>query len=468
MGEKLSSNGIVASLSQVSPPFLQTVSTAPKDTQIKNLIITMGASPTRSNETDTHGKDQSLGVQVVVAGAVTVDLSCDFLPDPSYPCSLQPLFKTSNPAKISQSIGGVGRNVATALQQMKVPTLLCSKVGDDIAGSAAMEMLKNQQLEISGIVRSASTARTAQYVAINDAQKNLVIAMADVHILQNDDVVSDETARNSLLPQWVGHSPDWLVVDANWDSKTLRAWLQEGKSSGAKLAFEPTSAAKSKRLFIGTKNGTRSPTMPTFPNPILDLATPNSLELASMHEAAREVGLLEQENWFQVINSIGLSSTGSRDKFENLTNKALVDQGVPQQAVQLLPFIPCIIATLGEQGVLLAQLLRPGDDRLTSPTAAPYLLSRSADSSGMVGGVYMRLFPAVEEVAREDIVSVNGVGDTLLGLVIAGLTRSPYSNVEDLIDIAQRGSVLTLKSKENVSPQISSLKGAILGLSKNS
>ena len=406
--------------------------------------------------------------QVIVAGAVAIDLSCDFLPDAAHSRSTQPLLKSSNPARINQSIGGVGRNVATALQQMGISTRLCSKVGNDISGSNALQLLKKQHLGLSGVVTSAGTARTAQYVAINDTHKNLVVAMADIDILQNDEAVSGKSAREILLPQWVGHNPEWLVVDANWDSKTLHAWLQEGRSSGAKLAFEPTSSAKAKRLFFRTQNESRSPTMPVFPNPILDLATPNTLELASMYDAAREFGQLEQEDWFQVINSIGLSSAGSRDKFENLTNTALVQQGVPQQAVQLLPFIPCIVTTLGDHGVFLAQILRPGDDRLTSPVAAPYLLSRSEDNSEMIGGVYMRLFPAVERIPSQDIISVNGVGDTLLGLLIAGLTRSPHSKVEDLIDIAQRGSIMTLKSKESISPLISTLNDAIIGLSEHS
>jgi len=37
------------------------------------------------------------------------------------------------------------------------------------------------------------------------------------------------------------------------------------------------------------------------------------------------------------------------------------------------------------------------------------------------GGVYMRLFPPVEVV--EDIVSVNGVGDTFLGVLVVGLAK---------------------------------------------
>lgn len=68
----------------------------------------------------------------------------------------------------------------------------------------------------------------------------------------------------------------------------------------------------------------------------------------------------------------------------------------------------------------------------------------------------MRLFPAAEVVQEEQIVSVNGVGDTFLGVVVAGLAKG--RRVEELIDGAQRAAVLTLKSGEAVSPEIAGLR----------
>lgn len=180
-----------------------------------------------------------------------------------------------------------------------------------------------------------------------------------------------------------------------------------------------------------------------------------------MHEAAQDARLFEREDWWRIINAIGLSSSGSRDKLVHITNNALVDQGVPQQSIRLLPFIPSIFTTLGEHGILLTQMLRPGDDRLTSPDSAPYILSRSTDGNEVVGGIYMRLFPPVERVATEDVVSVNGVGDTFLGVLIAGLAKEKPKDIAALIDVAQKGSVMTLKSEEAVSPHISELQSVL-------
>ena len=66
----------------------------------------------------------------------------------------------------------------------------------------------------------------------------------------------------------------------------------------------------------------------------------------------------------------------------------------------------------------------------------------------------MRLYPAAERVT--DVVSVNGVGDTFLGVMISGLAQG--GKVEKLVDVAQRGAVHTLRSAEAVSPKLGEIE----------
>lgn len=386
---------------------------------------------------------------------MAIDLSCDYIPAPTENLSSRPQFHTSNLASITQTLGGVGQNIATALHYLGSSPRLCSSVAADVAGSTALNTLTQRGLQTAGIQMRGPEYNTAQYVAINDAQKHMVLAMADMNILEDTSGDFDSLWK----PHLDACKPKWLVVDANWHSSTFRKWLDTAKASGVKVAFEPVSAAKSRRVFSAESE--RDAGWAAAPNHLISLATPNSLELSAMHEAAGDAGLFDREDWWRVINSIGLSSSGSRKKLVSVTNDVLVDQGAPQQSIRLLPFIPCILTTMGERGVLMTQLLRPGDDRLTCPDAAPHILSRSTDGNGVVGGVYMRLFPPVEVVSSDKIVSVNGVGDTFLGVLIAGLTKERPKNIEVLVDIAQRGSVMTLASKEAVSPMISTLRSLL-------
>lgn len=390
-------------------------------------------------------------MDVIVAGSLAMDLSCDFAPSKGRQSSNSPELQTSNPAQISRSLGGVGQNIAATVHRLGTNVQLCSTIGCDEAGASVKKMLLAKGLLLSGVVEKSS-ARTAQYVAVNDARKDLVLAMADMDILEGCKAEFDAVWKHYLDR----HRPNWLVVDANWDSDTLNKWIMHGKAVNARIAFEPVSVAKSQRLFArGPGNSFQ---LGVLPSHMVSLATPNSLELASMHAASRDAGCFERDDWWQVIDAFGLPSSGSREKLVSITNASLVDEGIPQQSIQLLPFVPTILTKLGEKGVLMTQVLRPGDDRLTSSEHARYILAHADISHHTIGGVYMRLFPPTEQIAAHDVVSVNGVGDTFLGVIVAGLAKNNPKTLIDLIHVAQRGSVMTLRSKEAVNPEISILQ----------
>jgi len=410
---------------------------------------------------DRTNTSESQDVDVFIAGSLAVDLACDYSPRMST-SPVSPEAHTSNPAIISQSLGGVGYNVAHAAHLMGAKVRLCSAVGDDLSGKAALEALSTNGMSEAGVrsLPQSSGSRTAQYVAINDSNRDLVMAMADMSIL--DQTGPDEPLSTTLddfwLPQLQECRPSHLAIDANWSPQHLARWLQAGKDADAHVTFEPVSTVKGARLFDLPKAHHLS----VFPSPSVHLATPNTYELSAMYLAARESGAFERANWWEVIDALGIPQTGARTQLALATSSSLVDEGIPQQSIQLLPFIPSICTKLGPQGVLLTQLLAASDERLHSGHHAPYVLSRcvngTEDTLG-VGGVYMRLFPCVEEVSADDVVSVNGVGDTFAGTMVGALAkRGRSARVEDFVDLAQRAAVLTLKSKESVGPGLGTLR----------
>ncbi|KAG2414245.1 hypothetical protein HFD88_003436 [Aspergillus terreus] len=388
-------------------------------------------------------------VDILVAGSLAIDLACDYVP-PAGEKTIDPLASTSNPAAISQSIGGVGQNVAIAAHYLGSSVLFCSVVGDDLGGRTALAGLRAENLSTTGI-QVLTGSRTAQYVAINDAKKDLVLAMADMGIMEQPETALDfDTVWEPLVART---KPQWVVVDANWSPAVMGRWIAVARRHGARVAVEPVSTAKSRRLFDGADAPISA--ADCVPRHAVSLAAPNQLELAEMYAAAREHGLFDSDGWWGVIDAMGMSSAGSRDRLVALTSAQMVDQGIPQQSIQLLPFVPCIVTKLGAQGVLVTQLLRPGDPRLTAPESAPYILSR-ASGDAAIGGVYMRLFPPAAVLADADVVSVNGAGDTLLGAVVSGLARGA-ATVEEVIPLAQRASVLTLQSAGGVSRELRGL-----------
>ena len=144
------------------------------------------------------------------------------------------------------------------------------------------------------------------------------------------------------------------------------------------------------------------------------------------------------------------------------TTPSLVDHGVPQQAIKLLPFFPTILTKLGPQGVLLVKLLAGTAPELRDANERAYVLARNMSAGADVGGVYVRLFAPERVLAPEEVVSVNGVGDTFCGALAVGLARG--KRVQEVIGFAQRAAGLSLGSRESVSAELGGLMGEVGGL----
>lgn len=434
-----------------------------------DVNIAVPSMPTKTLETSPVSKPSTTKssaiskVDLLVAGSLAVDVSCDYKRPASATATASPELYTSNPSTISDSLGGVAHNIARAAHLVGASVRLCSSVADDLAGRGALDAMTSDGLDTLAIqvLPASAGAKTARYVCINDAQKNLVLAMSDMSIMERPIDDFPATWGAYLLAS----SPKWLVVDANWAPSALHAWLSSARDAGIPTAFEPVSTSKSLRLLSSPTN-----TPSVFPTPTASLATPNALELQAMHTAAHSAGLFETTEWWKCIDAYGIPSTGARVQLSLATSPALVDAGVPQQALQLLPYIPCLLTKLGAEGVLLTQILPVGDPRLSGADDAKYILSRSATEERGIGGVYMRLYPAAEVVSGADVISVNGVGDTFLGALMAVLVQGGAGKgdgeagrarrVEECVDLAQKASVLTLKSKEAVSPALRGIKGS--------
>ncbi|KAI1628875.1 IdgA domain-containing protein [Exophiala viscosa] len=403
---------------------------------------------------DASAKISSAGqpVDILVAGSLASDTICDYEPFDRPSTAVPPTLHTSNPAKISPSAGGVGRNVAMAAHLAGAKVALASVVADDLAGSSLLDHVGKSGVSADHIrqIPAADGARTAQYVAVNDTSKDLVVAMADMSILARPELESLEYWTTTIGQT----SPKWVIADANWSPEILSSIFKAAKVQGAMIAFEPVSIAKAARLF--NKNNNAMTSTSVVPNHTVSLASPNSLELSALYKAATDALMFESERWWKVIDSFGLSGSGSRDRLVSIAGPELVEEGIPQQCLQLLPFIPNLVTKLGPKGCLVTSLLRHTDERLTRPEYAPYILGRTMSDASEIGGLYMRLIPPTCNVSQEDIVSVNGVGDTMLGVIVAGLVKG--RTLDDVIPIAQDAAVLTLKSPEAVSPEVRSIQ----------
>lgn len=419
-------------------------------------------STSASNELHANQKLQTQSKEVVdilVVGSLASDTICDNQPLDNDTTKSSPILHTSNPARITQSAGGVGRNVAIAAHYAGAKVSLASVVADDLAGTTLIDHIAKSGLPTRDIrqISTAAGARTAQYVAVNDTNKDLVVAMADMSILGRPELES--------LDYWAGvmaeNDPRWVVVDANWPPSVLSRIMNAAKSRNVMIAYEPVSVAKAARLFHRDNSSVSS--LKVVPEHVVSLASPNHFELTALFNAASDALMFESELWWRAIDSFGLSGSSSRDRLSAIVGHELVEQGIPQQCVQLLPFIPNLVTKLGSKGCLVASLLKRDDERLRNPEFAPYIIARSQSEHSHIGGVQMRLVSPSRKVSQSEIISVNGIGDTMLGVIVAGLVQG--HNLEQIVPIAQDAAILTLQSAEAVAPEVRNIQARLTSMS---
>jgi pseudouridine-5'-phosphate glycosidase/pseudouridine kinase len=402
--------------------------------------------------TSTSSRMESAAIaDVVVAGALAVDFSCDYSPFSTTTSQIDPLPHTSNPAMISQSLGGVAHNIAKAAHLLGASVHLHSAVGEDLSGRAAVSQLEEEGMSVAGIEMLSKPARTAQYVAVNNANKDLALAMADMSILETIPQPTITNLATSLFSNPSTH-PKVFVADANWSSSALYTWLQAARHPSTTTIFEPVSTAKALRIFPPT-------TSTVFPTPLVDIITPNTYELTALHNFALQASLFETPAWFTVIDALGIPASGLRVPLAVTTSSEIVDLGIPQQAIKLLPFFPTILTKLGPKGVLMVKLLAAGAPELYDDAERQYVLARNSAGHKDVGGVYVRLFSPERVLAPEEVVSVNGIGDTFCGALAVGLVKG--GKVQGVLDFAQRAAGLSLRCRESVSGELVGLRGEI-------
>lgn len=145
----------------------------------------------------------------------------------------------SNPGRLHQSAGGVGRNIAENLSRLGHRATLVTLLGRDPNGDWLLDRIHQAGIGTEGVLRHASLP-TSTYLAVHDNQGTLVGAIADMGI-------SKELTPERLAPlQSTLVSAATLVVEANLPAQTLE-WLATLPLQGH-LYADAVSISKAARL----------------------------------------------------------------------------------------------------------------------------------------------------------------------------------------------------------------------------
>lgn len=364
---------------------------------------------------------------ILVVGSLVVDISCTYIQGPNTTSSDGPQQGSSNPATISQCVGGVAHNIALAAKYMGASVLLASVVGEDSAGELLLRSLAKEGLDTDGIIKLRPSkehgeVRTGQYVGNYNHNKDFIFGMADVKLMSHPSTEDEKLWRKAIDKV----QPRIIVLDTTFSHYTIKTISRIAQEKHICIVVEPTSSPRAETLptsalFHPLKDDTRATR--------LDMLTPNVQELKAIINGIEKNKLVASSSHRanSDVTSL-LLDTGLSENEQEIVSKALA----------VLLFVPVIITTLGDNGCIL--LLRI-DAEITASNEQIRATPGFISLPGQEYSAIIRHYGPVAHLNAEDIVSVNGTGDSLVGAILVELARiledKKHSSLDRLPSLAE-------------------------------
>ena len=147
---------------------------------------------------------------------------------------------TSNPSIVTQSIGGVARNIAENLGRLGNQVKLLTTIGDDHDGQLIVQE-SNAYIQFD-LVEKLFGESTGSYTAVLDGHGELVVAMANMSIY--DKLLPDVVLKHEASLQ----KASCLVIDLNCTVETVLYVKSFAKLRNIPLVIVPVSSPKMNRM----------------------------------------------------------------------------------------------------------------------------------------------------------------------------------------------------------------------------
>lgn len=147
---------------------------------------------------------------------------------------------TSNPVNVSQTVGGVARNIAENLGRLGMDVSLISASGADKDWSI-IEEASGHYMKLEGVTQFPGSA-TGSYTAVLDTEGEMIIALANMEIY---DAITPEFLQQheSLLSRAKS-----IVVDLNCPKESVHFLCRTAGKYGVPIFLIPVSGPKMARL----------------------------------------------------------------------------------------------------------------------------------------------------------------------------------------------------------------------------
>lgn len=147
---------------------------------------------------------------------------------------------TSNPASVTESVGGVARNIAENLGRLGNFVSLLTTLGEDHDG-LLIEQSSNAFINFD-LVEKVRDEATGSYTAVLDHTGELIIAMANMAIY--------DKLTPSILQQYEAtlHNASCIIIDLNCPLETVQYVKDFAIQHNIMLAIVPVSSPKMSRM----------------------------------------------------------------------------------------------------------------------------------------------------------------------------------------------------------------------------
>ncbi|MDP6765671.1 MAG: carbohydrate kinase family protein [SAR324 cluster bacterium] len=148
---------------------------------------------------------------------------------------------TSNPVTSEVSPGGVARNVAENLARLGCKVGLLSTFSDDLEGNWLLDHLNSAGVDVSPSL-IVPGRKSGSYTALQDAEGEMLLAMADMELADSMSVGHLQKSWNAL------GIPDAVFLDTNFPEPVLNWVIEQCLQGGLELHVDPVSVPKSRKL----------------------------------------------------------------------------------------------------------------------------------------------------------------------------------------------------------------------------
>jgi pseudouridine kinase len=228
------------------------------------------------------------------------------------------LERSSNPARIRTSFGGVARNVGENLARLGQPVILLTAVGDDWNGEQLIGRAKAAGIDTSFILRKKNV-HTGMYIGVLNSNVELLFALDSLEITEY--ITPTYIRQQSALFKDAG----CIFVDMNLKAETLKAVFSLARRYRVPVCADPTST------FLAPK------ILPYLPD--LELITPNAAEAAVLVEPTHRGTSRRQA----LLHAKRLVSRGVK-----IVIVTMAEQGLCYATSQTSGYIPAIRTTISD------------------------------------------------------------------------------------------------------------------------